>query len=433
MHKGRGLVLVRGCVLLTLCGCSRREPSAASDTEKTVLHFFSNNPDRANGQGRMEQTIIDHYVRDNPDVSILVETLDEEAYKTKFKAYSISGLPDVFAIWGQPSFLNDMLAAHALAGLDEETYADYGFIEGSLNGFRGEDGKLYGLPCSTDVMTLYYNQKLFAEHGWQLPQTYEELLTLAERIRKVGLVPIAMDGLDGYPLCIYWMDLMVRLGANASEAVETAIEQADFSNPIFALSLDWLVRTSKAGVFQTGYQTQDYGAAMNLFISGRAAMFYMGSWDASISVNGKYDPEITSNIRAFMLPPFQSNAEHKNDLMAWNGGGYAVAADSDVREAAIRFLNYMMRPENLSALMWRFNVGMSAQEANFALDEAEHPLQSSFYRALSQASSQAGTPINDRGSSFFKAIIEKNIAAASDGSLAAERFLALLEAECRNK
>ena len=75
-------------------------------------------------------------MEENPNVTIEVEALDEEAYKTKFKAYSMEGMPDVVSIWGQPAFLDEVLDAGVLAELNQDDYKDYGFISGSLDGFR---------------------------------------------------------------------------------------------------------------------------------------------------------------------------------------------------------------------------------------------------------------------------------------------------------
>ncbi len=111
-----------------------------SGSGKITLKLFSNLPDRKTGQGLVEQMIIDEYMEENQNVTIEVEALDEEAYKTKFKAYSMEGMPDVVSIWGQPAFLDEVVDAGVLAELDQGDYADYKFIEGSLNGFT-YDGK----------------------------------------------------------------------------------------------------------------------------------------------------------------------------------------------------------------------------------------------------------------------------------------------------
>ena len=133
--------------------------TAVASGEAVTIKLFSNLPDRKNGQGLVEQMIIDEYMAENPNVTIEVEALDEEAYKTKFKAYAMDGMPDVVSIWGQPAFLDEVLDAGVLAELNEADYADYGFIAGSLEGFK-KDGKLYGLPRNTDIMLIYYNQKM---------------------------------------------------------------------------------------------------------------------------------------------------------------------------------------------------------------------------------------------------------------------------------
>ena len=155
--------------------------SAAGSEEAITIKLFSNLPDRKNGQGLVEQMIIDEYMAENSNVTIEVEALDEEAYKTKFKAYAMDGMPDVVSIWGQPSFLDEVLDAGVLAELNEADYADYGFIAGSLEGFK-KDGKLYGLPRNTDIQIIYYNQKMFDDNGWTVPATYDELMAVCADI-----------------------------------------------------------------------------------------------------------------------------------------------------------------------------------------------------------------------------------------------------------
>ena len=117
-----------GTVAESVGDTSDADASSAGGGEAITLKVFSNLPDRKNGQGLVEQTVIDNYMAENPNVNIEVEALDEEAYKTKFKAYSMDGMPDVVSIWGQPSFLDEVLDAGVLAELNESDYADYGFL-----------------------------------------------------------------------------------------------------------------------------------------------------------------------------------------------------------------------------------------------------------------------------------------------------------------
>ncbi len=252
---------------------AEEESAAASADEadeagEVTIKLFSNLPDRKNGQGLVEQTIIDEYMAANANVTIEVEALDEEAYKTKFKAYA-------------------------------------------MDGFK-KNGNLYGLPRNTDIMLFYYNQKMFGDNGWEGPATYEELMTLCADIKAAGFTPVAM--------------------------------------------------------------------------------YCMGSWDCSMALNEDIAPEIRENIRAFTMPVVEGGKGGANDIAAWNGGGYAVSADSKVRDEAVKFLNYMYQPDKLSKYGWENGVGLSAQDQTPYLTGSETELQKQVMEILRNASSISGVP-----------------------------------------
>lgn len=399
--------------------------------EDVTIKLFSNLPDRKNGQGLVEQTIIDEYMAANPNVTIEVEALDEEAYKTKFKAYAMDGMPDVVSIWGQPSFLDEVLDAGVLAELSEDDYADYQFIAGSLEGFK-KDGKLYGLPRNTDIQIIYYNQKMFDDNGWTVPATYDEFLTLCGTIKDAGITPVAMDGGDGWPMATFLTDILVKVaGTDYADIVSNAIATGDFTAPEIKQATQILVDSAAAGMFQTGYDSQDYGTTMNLFTNGQAAMYCMGSWDASMALNEDIDAEIRENIRAFTMPTVTDGKGGAKDIAAWNGGGYAVSADSAVKDEAIKFLNYMYQPDKLSKYGWENGVGMSAQDQTAYMTGEETELQKQIMNILTEATSVSGTPINDCGPSAFKTAIESEIQGVSNGSTSVDDFLAKIGEACK--
>ncbi len=447
-------LLTAAMIMATLTGCGKTEETTTSSgdaaegtvaeetatdetategsasAEPITLKIFSNLPDRNNGQGKVEQMIIDEYMSENPNVTIEVEALDEEAYKTKFKAYSMDGMPDVVSIWGQPSFLDEVLEAGVLAELNEADYADYGFIAGSLEGFK-KDGKLYGLPRNTDVEVVYYNQKIFEDNGWEVPATYEELIALCADINAAGTIPMAMDGGDGWPVCTYLTDLLVKVaGTDYADIISNAIAAGDFSAPEIKKATELLVESANAGMFQTGFDSQDYGTAMNLFTNGQAAMFSMGSWESSMALNQDIPADVRDNIRAFTLPVVEGGAAGKNDIAAWNGGGYAVYANSEVKDEAIKFLNYMYQPDKLSKYGWENGVGMSAQDQTAYLTGNETELQIQIMDMVKNATSVSGTPINDCGASAFKTTMESSIQGVCNGSVSVDDFLQELGKAC---
>lgn len=426
------VLLATAMAVTMMAGCGNKEEAPKDgDSEKVTLKVFSNLPDRKNGQGLVEQMIIDEYMEENKNVTIEVEALDEEAYKTKFKAYSMEGMPDVVSIWGQPAFLDEVVDAGVLAELNADDYADYKFIEGSLNGFT-YDGKLYGLPRNTDVACIYYNQKIFEDNGWKVPETYDELLNLADEMNAKNIVPMAMDGGDGWPMAVYLSDILFKLtGEDYSGIVSNAVTTGDFSDENLKKATELLNEAADAKLFQNGYDSQDYGTAMNLFTNGQAAMFYMGSWESSMALNEDIPEEIRNNIRVFTMPIIDGGKAAATDIAAWNGGGYAVSANSKVKEEAIKFLNYMYQPDKLSKYGWENGVGMSAQDQSEYMTDKETELQMQIVDAVKQATSVSGTPINDCGPSAFKTSIESEIQSVSNGSTSVEDFLSTIGAACK--
>ena len=431
------VILAAAMVASMAVGCgnsggSSSDSSTAESGDGTVrLKVFSNLPDRKTGQGLVEQMIIDEYMEENENVKIEVEALDEESYKTKFKAYSMEGMPDVVSIWGQPSFLDEVVSAGVLAELNADDYKDYKFIEGSLDGFT-YDGKLYGLPRNTDVATIFYNQKMFEDNGWEVPKTYDELLALADKISAKDIVPMAMDGGDGWPMAVYLSDVLYKLtGSDCAGIIADAVANGDFSDENLVKATELLKEASDAGLFQKGYDSQDYGTAQNLFTNGQAAMFYMGSWESSMALNEDIPEEIRTNIRAFTMPVIEGGKASETDISAWNGGGYGVSANSEVKEEAIKFLNYMYQPDKLSKYGWENGVGMSAQDQSEYMTGDETELQMQIVDAVNNATGMSGTPINDCGPSAFKTSIESEIQSVSNGTTKVEDFLSTIGASCK--
>lgn len=442
MRKKTVSILLAAAMVFSMAACGVRSDTGDTATvtdgtkssgqeenpsgEDVTIRVFSNLTDRKSGQGFVEQTLFDQYMEENPNVTIEVEALDDEAYKTKFKAYaSGSGMPDLVNIWGHPSFLDEVIDAGLLAELKEEDYADYGFLSGSLDGF-GKDGKLYGLPRNTDVMAFYYNKGMFEEHNWTVPETYEELIQLAKDISARGIIPCSMDGADKWPVAIYYQNIVTGILGDSQQKVRESVSQGDFSDPAYKKAAELLQESVEAGMFQSGFETTDYGTALNLFANGQAAMFYMGSWEMSMATNEEIAKEVRDNIGVFLMPVTEDGQAKSTDIAAWNGGGYAVTEGSPVKEEALKLLNYMFLPENWSRIAWENGVCMSAQNYSDFLTGDETPVQLAFTEIIDSATSITGVTFNDLGNAEFKTDSEDLSAELAIGMVTPDEFISRL-------
>lgn len=103
------------------------------------------------------------------------------------------------------------------------------------------DGAVYMLPTSAAIMGLYYNKTMFAEHGWEVPQNFEELKALVKVIREAGIDPVAAQfklpgngffdvftmaktGFLSTPEGRQWEEDFKNGDATAAEGLSTAVE-----------------------------------------------------------------------------------------------------------------------------------------------------------------------------------------------------------------
>ncbi|HEY5561553.1 MAG TPA: sugar ABC transporter substrate-binding protein [Clostridiaceae bacterium] len=394
------------CLVITgLVGCGNSATSTSTNTssKKVSIKFFSNLPDRANGQGKLEQTIIDNYTKENPNVKVTIEALQDEPYKQKFTTYAASNsIPDLFMVWGQPSFFGPIMKNGYVAELKADDYKDYGFFNGSLDGFS-TNGKLYGLPRNTDFMVLYYNKALFDKYSVKLPTTYDEIIQAAKTFRKNNIAPISMNGKDKWTMNILYQELLIKESGDQKLMYDGLKDTTKLtSDPMFTKAAEDVKALMDVKGFQDSFVTADYGAANNLFAQGKAAMYYMGSWEVGMDSNKDFSDEFKKNVDVMKFPVTSTGKGKDTDLAAWNGGGYAVSANSKVKAEAIKLLKYMMKPENWSKLGWQSGAVVPAQKYDQFLTGKETNLQKKLSAILTSSTSISGVTFNDSLTPDFK-------------------------------
>ena len=94
----------------------------------------------------------------NEKYELVMESTENEAYKTKIKAAMSAGegLPDIFFTWSM-SFLGDFVQAGRVYCLDEvlPTYKEE--LTDAMLANTNYDGKQYGVPLTFNVVTLFAN------------------------------------------------------------------------------------------------------------------------------------------------------------------------------------------------------------------------------------------------------------------------------------
>ena len=112
-------------------------------------------------------------------------TRDQALLDTKVQA----GTPPDIAFWNVAQLVQykDKLVPMDQLGGNKANYADFFISPGTV------DGKWLGLPVKADVKTIiWYSPAVFAEKGYTVPTTWDDLNTLVEQMVSNGDVPWSM-------------------------------------------------------------------------------------------------------------------------------------------------------------------------------------------------------------------------------------------------
>ncbi|MEU8262447.1 ABC transporter substrate-binding protein [Micromonospora sp. NPDC048999] len=213
-------------------------------------------------------------------VEVAINTVDHNTFQENINNY-LQGKPDDVFMW----FAGYRMRFFAAKGLTGDVSDVWGKLSGYSDAFKkastGDDGKQYFVPSSYYPWAVFYRKSVWQQHGYQVPQTLDELTTLAGQMKKDGLVPIAFADKDGWPAMgtfdilnlringyQFHVDLMAGKEAWTSDKVKTVFDTWAGLLPIHqpdALGRTWQeaaqsVQQKKSGMYLLGlFVAQQFG------------------------------------------------------------------------------------------------------------------------------------------------------------------------------
>jgi raffinose/stachyose/melibiose transport system substrate-binding protein len=141
------------------------------------------------------------------------------------------------------------------------------------------DGHLIGLPNEFNIEGVWYNKELLAANGVAAPATWAEFTDANAKLLAAGVQPwsVAGSGGDGWNVTRLVGNYIFRL-AGPDALDEVADGSAKLTDPDYVAGAEAVSEWGKAGYFGPAPTSVDYGTAMNTFLTGKAAFYYMGSW-----------------------------------------------------------------------------------------------------------------------------------------------------------
>ncbi|MGN7357132.1 extracellular solute-binding protein [Paenibacillus sp. SAF-054] len=353
MSKWVSLVMT-GTLALSLAACGGKSDEGSSSSnasgttgsatetvkEKNVTITFQNiYPDPTDPKNKLMNKLVKQYETEHPNIKIELDSLNTDQQKLKLKTQAASKeVPDITVV-NPAAQMQPFVEAKLLAPLNDmldQNGLKATFQDGLLDWYSF-DGSTYALPDGNNIAVVYYNKELFDQAGAKVPTTFEEMLETVKTLKSKGIQPMAIGEKDSWTGSFLFMNMLLRTNGGPGFLKDVLDKKKSFDDPAFKEAVDAFQNLVQAGAFQEGATSFDYNAGENLFKTGKAAMYFMGTWATggieTSSVNGK--------VGVFKFPTINGKG-NPDEFMLAPGSAFAISADSEHLEETKAFLNWFM-------------------------------------------------------------------------------------------
>lgn len=208
---------------------------------------------------------------------------------------------------------------------------------------------------------IYYNKDLFTANNVKVPTTWSELVAACETFKSANIPCMTAGGKDGWPIFVGAYGLLGAEYPDQAALVEGLWNGTIKWNDAKALDMWKKMQIYARDMMESGASGIAGDAAPGRFASGAVAMFPGGTW---------YAPAIEAAQPAFewgYIPfPGSDNPDDNKYLFGKYDQGWAVAANSANKDAAMLYLSEFSDPANYQA--FANAVGFIPTQPNATLD-----------------------------------------------------------------
>jgi raffinose/stachyose/melibiose transport system substrate-binding protein len=324
------------------------------------------------------------FMEQNPNITITREAIGTDQMRQTVNTAISSGTgPDIVLYDPGPGYAGVLAEAGLLLPLDDYA-AQYGWDE-RVAAPAAEattlGGVFYGMPLTTDLIGMYYNQTLLDQEGMAVPQTLDELVAFCGEATGKGYVPIAFGNNPGWEAFHQFsMTSNQMLGPEAMRALLFE-NQGSWDTPEIVAAIEaFFVTLRDAGCFPEDPNAIGYDDGNSLFFNGEALLHTTGSWLVGDILEAMPDYEVG-------FQPFPEIEGGQGRVwIAGVGSAWYISANSAHPDEAAAFIDYVYSEESVNRLVGenRFIIPVDFDLSTIELD----PLTALIYEARQSAADE---------------------------------------------
>jgi raffinose/stachyose/melibiose transport system substrate-binding protein len=339
MKRGFGLTVI-AVVVLALAATSVWASGTKEGSGPKTITYFTSKPPTDNVVVAM-QKVAQQYKAEGHAVDLVVDTAaDRPAYVQKLRTLVAGNqMPEIFDLDADP-YAAQLGSAGKLVDMQQylkKIGAYDSYIKNAIEYQRLPDGRIFSFPNQFVTEMTWYNVDIFNKYNLKAPKTFDEWLEVCRVLASNGVTPIAIDGLDGWPIMRYIAMVPFRLSGN-DYITALSTGKAKMSDTVGMAGVNFVAQVGK--YFQTGFSSTDYTTAKNLFLGGKTAMYEIGTWELTNFIAANLPAGL--KVDYFYMPTAANAVTKSNEYWAFGGIGIAAAKDKfDAQTEA--FVTYLIK------------------------------------------------------------------------------------------
>jgi multiple sugar transport system substrate-binding protein len=359
---GAGAVAMAGIPLLSACTGG----SAPASSGATTATFGSGSSDEV--PKAAYKAVTDAFQKKS-GIAITTNVVAHNDFQNKINTY-LQGSPDDSFTWFAGYRMQYYAGKGLLAPIDDVWEKVGGNYSDALKkASTGADGKMYLIPNYNYPWGFFYRKSLWAAKGYTVPTTFDELKTLAAKMKADGLIPIEFADKDGWPAMGTFDYLNMRLNGYQFHMDLTAHRESWDQKKVSDVFDTWKALLPFQNPNALGMTWQDSAKSL---ADKKSGMYLLGSF-----LTQQYtDKAVADDIDFF---PFPEIAVEGRDAIEAPIDGLLLSKKGGQNQAARDFLAYVGTPEGQDVYASNIATAKGADTSKFT------PLNKKLAEAISGA------------------------------------------------
>ncbi|MEV5890317.1 extracellular solute-binding protein [Nonomuraea fuscirosea] len=368
LSRGQFLRVMGGLAAATLAtACSTRPETTATTggTATTELKFIG----VADQKTPMDE-LAAAYQKAKPTVRLTTSYAPTDQVQTSLRTQLGAGnAPDLHVVYpgnGSAMSMTQIAQAGLLADLSAQTWT-----QTIPTGFKPAfqlDGKTYLYSAGSSVIGAVYNKKVFERAGIDAPPTtWTEFLAVCDKLKKAGVVPIALGAQTPWvtQLITYALVPSTVYAKDPAFDDKQLAGQATFAGSGWRQAMEMYLELQKRGYFNDKPNGTTFEQQTSMVATGKAGMAVQVS---AVLPDFRKAADSPDDLSMFPVP----GADDANSV--WIPAGVVVGLGASAKgknaEEAKAFIDFLGKQENINAWAKAIAAIPLTQDASSAIDPA---------------------------------------------------------------